>query len=87
MKAKDNKIKKWFKDHKDDIVPGLVLFGYYAIGFGIGCIATKKLVDMQNVTAIRTLQVDGILKFVDPRSNNEISIEEACKVYKEIKGL
>lgn len=76
MKKKNDRIKEWIKNHETEIIK----FGYYIVGFGLGCLITRNIDDLRFGAGLVRLNNKGSVKFFNPESGVEITIDEWSKI-------
>lgn len=84
MEKRNNKIKEWFEENKEEIKHEVSKFVWYACGFGVGCFITKKISDYKFALGLNELRREGVLKFVNPTTGVEVGIAEAAQIVKTI---
>lgn len=77
---KENKIKSWVKDHKEDIKDVMKVVIPFTVGFYIGGRAYTKIVEYSTARGFEALHGDGIIKLFDPSTGTEIGVTQACEL-------
>lgn len=79
------KLKAWIGEHKDEIKTESIRVFWYALGFGVAWFVNGKLTECENITNVLRLREMGLMKFVDPDTGLEITIEKVCDIAKRMK--
>ncbi len=82
--CKINKMKDWFGKHKEEIKGELRRLCWYAVGIGVGYFVGTKMHDLRIDNGLMRMYSDGLMKFFDPATGNEVDIDELGKVIKKI---
>lgn len=80
MNEKENKMKKWFKENKEDIAITALAVANVTVCTGFGYIIGKKITNRCNSVGMSNLHALGILKFFDPSTNTEIGVDKALEI-------
>ncbi len=81
---KENKVKKWFMENKEEIKKETMKIVYFVAGYGIGCFVMNKLTSASFGAVICKFYGDGVIKFFDPSTNVELGIDQAVKVIEKL---
>lgn len=84
MTERKNRIKGWIEEHKEEIKGEVIRICWYAVGIGVGYFIGGKIHDLRIDSGTKQLYIDGILKFFDPSTGQEINLSELGKVVKRI---
>jgi hypothetical protein len=80
MKQVKCKLKGWYEENKGEIKRDLSKLMWYGFGFVVGGVAASKLGDLATSAGLCRAHDEGILKFFNPFTNEEISVDEAGKL-------
>ena len=81
---KSEKIKAWFEEHKKAIGDNAVRIFWYALGLGVGYFVTDRISDIQVGCGLEKLANQGILKFFDPSTGLEVSVDKAVEIAEKL---
>jgi len=78
MKATE-KVKNCVKEHKFEILAGVVLAAYFTAGYLIG----GKTTELKVSRGLKNFHEKGFIKFFDPEKAVEVTTEEVAKLIQE----
>lgn len=80
MKAID-KAKRHIKEHKEEIICGVLAASGWAIGFIVG----GKVNQLQISLGLEKMHKAGFIKFFDPEKAVEVTVDEVCNLVSKAK--
>lgn len=84
MNEKENKMKKWFKENKDEIVATSLAIVCSTASVGFGYFIGDKICGYRTASGISRLHDLGIFKFFDPSTGSEIDVNKAVEVARDL---
>lgn len=80
---KDNKVKAWFAEHKDDINYHLERIALYTFGVGIGYGMGKFMSTYKTELGLRAAHEMGFVKFFNPETTGEVDVFECVRLLEQ----
>ena len=82
---KESKVKVWFEENKDKICAEVRCISWYAFGFGLAWFVNGKLTKYRCALGIANLHEKGLMKFCDPATGMEFTIDKAVEISKKMR--
>lgn len=80
MKEKMNETKVWLKEHKNEIAKEAMDIVKITACLGIGYFMGSKITELQIGYGLDRVHRDGLVKFFNPSTGLEVSMQEINKI-------
>lgn len=78
------RIRNWYGENKETIKSEGIRLTWLTVGAVVGGYITNKLDNIHYARGLENAHNAGLIKFCDPSNGNEVGIEEAVKVAKDV---
>lgn len=82
---KMSRLKTWVEGHKDELRIESIRVFWYVLGFGIAWFVNGKLTEYTSIENVLALRDMGLLKFCDPATGMEVTIDKAVEISKKMR--